>query len=286
MEPNPAFNNDEHDEFHFEGDNGKAAMLIHGFPGTPKEMRPTGEILNKLGYTVKGILLPGFGKDIENLSKHDQESWTAYIQQQVQDLAVDNSEIIIVGYSFGAALTIATLLKSEFPQVMEIVLFAPYWNALGGFNPIIRALGPLFWPLVRRASPDFKVFEKIDFEDPNQVHELEKTFEGMDLQDLEVQEFIRNISIPFSTIDELYRIGRYVKKNISKLAIPITIVQGTHDIVVPLQQTKKLLTRGQKISLQLIRDADHEFPKPDNQKHSEFRDLLESIIGVPVSSHH
>jgi len=43
------------------------ALLIHGFPGTPAEMRPLGTWLHDQGWAAKGILLPGFGPDIFSL---------------------------------------------------------------------------------------------------------------------------------------------------------------------------------------------------------------------------
>jgi esterase/lipase len=45
-------------EFYFKGNN-TGVLLIHGFTGTPSEMRLLGEYLAKKGYTVKGILLKG-----------------------------------------------------------------------------------------------------------------------------------------------------------------------------------------------------------------------------------
>ena len=46
--------------FFFQGDSSKpACLLIHGFTGTPKEMRWMGEYLFRQGYTCLGIRLAG-----------------------------------------------------------------------------------------------------------------------------------------------------------------------------------------------------------------------------------
>ncbi|MDV7390199.1 hypothetical protein RZS08_02545, partial [Arthrospira platensis SPKY1] len=37
-----------------------AALLLHGFPGTAAETRSLGQALNDAGWTVQGLLLPGF----------------------------------------------------------------------------------------------------------------------------------------------------------------------------------------------------------------------------------
>ena len=42
-------------------------LLIHGYTGTPAAMRPWGEYLNKLGYSTRATLLPGHGKNPQDL---------------------------------------------------------------------------------------------------------------------------------------------------------------------------------------------------------------------------
>ena len=44
--------------FYFPG-NSTGCLLIHGFTGTPKEMRPLGDFLADKGYSVLGIRLSG-----------------------------------------------------------------------------------------------------------------------------------------------------------------------------------------------------------------------------------
>ncbi len=53
--------------FEFQGDNGKAVLLLHGYTGSASEMRPLGEYLHKQGYTVLCPLLPGHGTTVEEL---------------------------------------------------------------------------------------------------------------------------------------------------------------------------------------------------------------------------
>ena len=57
----------EHETFTLPGGR-PAALLLHGFLGTPAEMRGLGEALHEQGWTVYAPLLPGFGSDIETLT--------------------------------------------------------------------------------------------------------------------------------------------------------------------------------------------------------------------------
>jgi hypothetical protein len=65
--PKP-FDGCEHRSFLWKGSD-CAALLLHGFPGTPAEMRPLGTVLKNAGWTVQGLMLPGLGADIESLDQ-------------------------------------------------------------------------------------------------------------------------------------------------------------------------------------------------------------------------
>ena len=59
----PWFTDPRHAPFTLEGGQ-PAAVLVHGFPGTALEMRQVGESLNRAGWTVRGLCLPGFGPEL------------------------------------------------------------------------------------------------------------------------------------------------------------------------------------------------------------------------------
>ena len=44
--------------YYFPG-NEVGIILVHGFTGSPAELKELGEELHKEGYTVQGVLLPG-----------------------------------------------------------------------------------------------------------------------------------------------------------------------------------------------------------------------------------
>jgi esterase/lipase len=52
-----------------------AALLVHGFPGTPAEMRPLSPILHSAGWTPRGLLLPGSGAQIDSLVQRTAQEW-------------------------------------------------------------------------------------------------------------------------------------------------------------------------------------------------------------------
>jgi esterase/lipase len=68
------FQAEDHQPFTWRG-NGPAALLVHGFPGTPAEMRPLAESLHAQGWTTQGVLLPGFGPDFPSLMERHPQEW-------------------------------------------------------------------------------------------------------------------------------------------------------------------------------------------------------------------
>ncbi len=111
--------------FYFDGTNGRAVLLIHGWTTTPYELRRFGKYLHENGYTVSAPLLRGHGtapKDLENVCWTD---WLADIKKEYQALKEKHQKVFIVGTSVGASLAVA--LAGEEKSASGLVLMAmPY----------------------------------------------------------------------------------------------------------------------------------------------------------------
>src|SRR5512147_1194374 len=99
--PKP-FDGSEHRSFLWEGSD-CAALLVHGFPGTPAEMRPLGTVLRDAGWTVHGLMLPGLGADIASLEQRAGRDWSDAVRQALAGLQQHYSPVLLVGYSMGGA---------------------------------------------------------------------------------------------------------------------------------------------------------------------------------------
>jgi esterase/lipase len=121
------FQGEEHRPFYWTGGQ-PAALLIHGFPGTPAELRPLGQALHQAGWTVHGPLLPGFGPDLESLPRREASEWIEAIEQAVANLQSRHNPMILIGYSMGAALAVqaaastATVAKPPNELAKEITV--------------------------------------------------------------------------------------------------------------------------------------------------------------------
>ncbi len=225
------------------------ALLIHGFTGTPAEMRPLGARLAAEGYRSRGILLPGFGPDIVNLNRCRQHDWLAAAEDSWNIVQSTSRRSILIGYSMGAAIAIHLAQKSP-PDLL--VLVAPFWKAPGVL--------PLLLPAARRFFPSLRPFRKADFNDPRLRHMLARILPDADLDTQVVQQTIREeFVLPLAAIHEVLKMGKHAYRQANQLHSRNLVIQGQNDIVVRPQESRKLVSRLPKNLTRYVElQADHE----------------------------
>ncbi len=111
--------------FLFLGEPSKSAcLLIHGFTGTPKEMRWMGEFLNQQGYTCLGIRLAGHATDSEDMIRSNWTDWTASVEDGYRLLRGVTDNIFLVGLSMGGVLSL--LMSTRLDVSGIVVMSTPY----------------------------------------------------------------------------------------------------------------------------------------------------------------
>jgi carboxylesterase len=228
------FESEKHESFVLEGRRG-SAMLIHGFMGTPDEMRPLARELNQEDFRVHVPLMPGFGPDIENLGSSGRAQWLGVTEQIWGRLHRAGEADVLIGFSMGGA--IALHLARKYPP-KRLILLAPLWKLLGG-DWKINFL-PMFKHVVRNVRP----FARSDFNDP----EVRRFFAGampdIDVDNPDVQKMIRKeVELPTKTLDELRRLASDAGKHAPHIFVPTLVVQGTSDMSVRPRDTRELVTR-------------------------------------------
>jgi carboxylesterase len=91
--------------FYFPG-NSTGCLMIHGFTGTPKEMRWMGEYLNKKGYSVLGIRLAGHATQLPDLIRTRWHDWVISVEEGFDILKMSCKNIFTVGLSMGGVLAL------------------------------------------------------------------------------------------------------------------------------------------------------------------------------------
>jgi carboxylesterase len=104
--------------------NDTACLLIHGFTGTPKEMRWMGEYLHQKGYTCLGIRLAGHATDPEDMIRSNWTDWAASVEDGYHLLRGLADRIFLVGLSMGGILSLLMSARLEVKGV--IAMSTPY----------------------------------------------------------------------------------------------------------------------------------------------------------------
>jgi carboxylesterase len=101
-----------------------ACLLIHGFTGTPKEMRWLGEFLNQQGYTCLGMRLAGHATDPEDMIRSNWTDWTASVEDGYHILRGITDNIFFVGLSMGGILSL--LMSTRLDVRGVVAMSTPY----------------------------------------------------------------------------------------------------------------------------------------------------------------
>lgn len=229
-----AFATEEHHPFYYPADSNKACLLVHGFPGTPAEMRPIADYIHQRGWATKGILLPGLGHQIDNITEYTYQDWVSAVTAGLNELRQRYDFVMVIGHSMGGALSMNAITEAGADAA---ILSAPFWR-----------VDHFLWktvPLLKHILPTFKPFKlmKPDFSDPEFRDGVTRFMPHIDLDDPEIRQGILNFEIPLSLIDQIRSTGHLSGENAPRVNSPTLILQGTADELVKPEITRDLIKR-------------------------------------------
>jgi pimeloyl-ACP methyl ester carboxylesterase len=250
-----AFAGPEHRSFRLEGGT-QTALLIHGFAGTPDELRGLAQSLHRAGWTVSVPLLPGFGADIATLPEREHAEWQEAVTAAARELAGDGrGPDLLVGYSLGAALSVAA---ANTLQPAGLVLLAPFhWPEPWWLRPGEFFVRP-FLP------PGFRPLRKSDLSEPRLAAGIRGFMPDVDLEDPQVQAAMRDFRVPLSLIDQVRAAGRRMLAAAPQVMAPALVIQGSRDSVARPAGARKLLARLPRGTRYVEVDGEHDLMRPGN----------------------
>ncbi|MGO8686931.1 MAG: alpha/beta hydrolase [Candidatus Dormibacteria bacterium] len=114
------------------GEGRRGALLLHGFAGTPPELRRLGDRLAGAGWRCHGPLLAGHGTTPEDLARTRWQDWAASAEAALAELRAECDQVVVAGQSTGGS--IALHLAANDPGIAAVACLAtPVW--LSGWRP-------------------------------------------------------------------------------------------------------------------------------------------------------
>src|SRR4029077_10616359 len=184
------------------GDGPRGALLIHGFAGTPPELRRLGEMLAKHGFRCNAPVLPGHGTTPQELERTRWQDWAQCVSDAFEELSAECRDVVAAGQSMGGALAL-NLAARDLRVRAVAALAAPIW--LSG------PLAPLL-PVIKRVVRWHRAGDDVDLWHPDAVEELHSYG-------------IR----PTRSIDELRRLSAAVRKQLAEIRAPVLVLHGERD---------------------------------------------------------
>jgi carboxylesterase len=204
--------------FYFEGANGKAVLLIHGWTSTPYEVRRLGKFLNENGYTSSGPILAGHGTVPKNLENVHWNQWLEDIEKAYRELQKSHSKIFLAGTSIGSNLAI--MLASRNPEIAGLILMA---------TPYKMKFESLLVPFA-------KFLSKIK----NYARKFYPPTFGVSTT---ITRLISYQTYPIASALETFELVRVSRKYLSKINQPCLIIQSASDHVVSKKSSKEIYER-------------------------------------------
>ncbi|MCH4158170.1 MAG: alpha/beta fold hydrolase [Acidaminococcaceae bacterium] len=166
-------------------------LLVHGYTGTPMELRPLGDYLAAQGFTVLGVRLPGHGSTWQNLEQTTWPEWYAAVVQGVQQLQERCQNVSVAGLSLGGLLAVKA--AAELPLASVVLMSTPIyvrdWRA-----PFLKYLQFFIRRIRRHKFQGSELRKKYDFSYADMpLKPLPSLFA---LRDLCRDEYLGQITVP------------------------------------------------------------------------------------------
>jgi carboxylesterase len=220
--------------FDLVGDGAIGVVCVHGFTGTPYEMRYLGDQLARAGFHAHGLRLPGHGTRVEDLDATHWYDWARAVEDAYDTLRMRCGQVAVVGQSLGGLL--ALHLASRRPDVAAVAtLAAPLWlEGLGARVARWAADGVL-----RR----IKAIPKL---------------RGSDVRDKRVRAEIPSYrAIPTRALAELSAFMRVVDGGLDRIAQPVLVLHGQHDHTAPVACAARIAQRTHAVRTRILPRSYH-----------------------------
>jgi carboxylesterase len=188
----------------FEG-NDVGCLLVHGFTGTPQNVRPLADYLARRGLAVSAPRMPGHGTTVADLDRTGPEDWLAAAEQALSELRERCSTVFVAGISMGGTITLE--LARRHPDLAGVVVMAAPVQAMEALEPLV--------------------------DDPDRPDTVPAPWAavGVLTEDIGVGG-IAYLEMPLGALERGMGLMREVREGLSEITIPTLLIYGDADLIV------------------------------------------------------
>lgn len=231
-------------------------VLVHGFTGSPKEMRLMGSALNQEGLTVIGVRLAGHATSPEDLIRVRRNDWLASVEDGYHYLDGFCKNIFLAGLSLGGVLSLISASRLDVAGV--IAMSAPHEL-------------PQDWRL-NFAKPLSTLVPWID--------------KGKsDLRDQKIaQGHVHYPAYPTRGIAEVHALTKDLHAALPKITKPVLLIYSRADQTVPVSHAEKIqhLLGTDQVETLILDDSGHVITE-DIQREKVFEASIQFINRVKTA---
>lgn len=126
------------------GTKNEAVYLLHGYIGTPFDMKAAADKLTELGYTVVTDLIPGHGANGVIANQFGDADWREHVKANIDALRSCYPKVHLVGFSTGGLLIHDYLRNDPNYTAASVILYSPYYLPYSKFNQALNNFVQLF----------------------------------------------------------------------------------------------------------------------------------------------
>jgi carboxylesterase len=203
----------------------RGVLCLHGFTGTPFEVRPLAEALAGHGFTVIAPALAGHCGTVEELARTRWPDWLASAEAALDRLLADGhgARVGVAGFSLGGLLALR-LARLRPQQVAALAVMAAPLRLRPYQVRVVRALARL--PALLRRGP-LGVLPKL---------------RGYDVVDEQMQLTNPGLAgMPVAGLASMLELAELVRRDLPDIQVPTLVAHGERDRTVPLQDSLELV---------------------------------------------
>ncbi len=236
--------------------NDTGVLLIHGFTGSPYEMKPLADQFARKGYTVSAPLLCGHGTKPEDMLQCRWYDWFSNVKEALFSLRKSCKKVYVAGLSMGGSLVLH--LAAHY-QVEAVIALAPGLILKDKKAGLIKYVAP-FMKLKKKRGPR----ADINTEERNKTVNYDK--------------------IPLKPTLELIELFNHLKMDLPEIYAPLFIAHSKNDHVVAFESSEIIYDKVSSKNKQFLRLSEsYHVLTLDKEKDILFREIAAFIASIDKS---